>query len=95
MAATISASGTFSTIATADRPTTQGKTVDERYDYDSLIYEEALAGNTGGFPELEQFIALFAQAYGLTGLAAGVRLLKMLTVRQNRTRTPDERSYTP
>lgn len=95
MAATISAAGTFSVINLSDRPTTQGKGVDERYDYDTLIYEEALKSNAGGFPELEQFIGLFADAYDITALAASVRLLKMMEVRMNRTRTPDERSYTP
>ena len=95
MAATITDSGTWSTIATAERPTTQGATIDERYDYDSLVYEEALKGNTGGFPELEQFIGLMANAYDITGLAAATRLLKMLEIRQNRGRTPEEREYTP
>ena len=95
MAATITSTGTWSTISTAEKPVAHRDTVVENYDYASLVYEDALKGNTGGFPELEQFIGLFAQGQGISGLAAGTRLSTMLTIWMNRGRTPDERTYTP
>jgi hypothetical protein len=96
MAATITSSGTWSTIATAERPTPQGGTTDERYNYESLIYETDLASNVGAFPELEQFIALMGAAYTIDGRSAAVRLSTMLNVYLNRAnRVSPERSYTP
>ena len=95
MAATLSSTGTWSTIATAERPVTHEHTVEERFDYESLVYEQDITSNAGGFPELEQFLALMGQAYGLPGIGAAVRLDKMLSIYLNRTRTPAERTYTP
>lgn len=95
MAATISSTGTWSTIAAAERPVTHEHTVEERYDYETLIYEQDLVTNAGGFPELEQFLALMGQAYGLPGIGSAVRLSRMLNVYLNRTRVPAERTYTP
>lgn len=95
MAAAITSSGTWSTIATAERPVTHEHTVEERFDYESLVYENDIASGVGGFPELEQFLGLMGQAYGLPGIGAAVRLSKMLNIYLNRTRTPMERTYTP
>lgn len=95
MAATISSSGTWSTIATAERPTTQGDTVDQRFDYESLVSEQGLKDNTGGWAELEQFLGLMADAYDISGLAAATRLAMMLQIWLNRTQHVDQRSYTP
>lgn len=95
MAATITAVGTWSTIAASEEPVAHRDTVEERYDYESVVYEDALKNNQGGFPELEQFIALMSAGYGISAKAAGVRMERMLTIRNNRSRTPEERSYTP
>lgn len=96
MAATISASGTFSTISTSERPVQHHTTVEERFDDESLLYEDDLKMNKGGFPELEQFLALMGQAYGAPGRAMAVRLFGMLNIYLNRaSRTGPERSYTP
>lgn len=95
MAATITGSGTWSTIASAERPVTHEHTVEERYGYETLVYEDDLAGNKGGFPELEQFLALMGAAYSIPGIGAAVRLQGMLKIYLNRTRTAGDRSYTP
>lgn len=95
MAASISSTGTWSTISTAERPVQHHSTVEERYDYESLVYEDDLKNNVGAFPELEQFLGLMGQAYSIPGRAAAVRLERMLTIYLNRTRVPAERSYTP
>ena len=96
MAATITGSGTWSTIASAERPTPQGGTTDERYDYETLVYEDDLSSNKGAFPELEQFLALMGAAYTIDGRSAAVRLSTMLNIYLNRAnRVSPERSYTP
>lgn len=95
MAATITAAGTFSTISAAERPVAHRDTIEERYDYESLVFEDDLKSNVGGFPELEQFIGLMSVAYAKPGNACLVRLGRMVDVMLNRTRTSHERSYTP
>jgi len=95
MAATITASGTFSTIAASELPVVHRDTVEERYDFESMIAETALTTNAGGFPELMQFIGLFADGYNITAPGAMVRLTRMLEILQNRTRETEERRYTP
>lgn len=95
MAAEITSSGTWSTISTAERPVTHERTVEERYDYETLVYEQDIKENKGGFPELDAFLGLMGQAYGIPGIAALVRLNKMTTIMLNRGRTPMDRTYTP
>lgn len=93
MALTLSTSGTISALG--DTIATHRDTVEERHGYDTLVYEDALAGNAAGFPELEQFIGIIAKGYGISALAAAVHIQTLLTVWMNRGRVPDERQYTP
>jgi len=96
MSATISDSGTWSTIATSERPVQHRTTVEQRFDYETLVVEDDLANGTGGFPELEQFLAKMGAAYSIPGRAAAVRLATMLNIYLNRAeRIAPERQYTP
>lgn len=96
MAATIVVgSGTFSTISASERPVAHRDTIEERYDFESLVAETDLRTNVGGFPELEQFVGLMAQAYAKPANACLVRLSRMIDILTNRTRIAHERQYTP
>ena len=95
MAATLSSTGTWSTLAAAERPVQHHSTVEQRHEIETQVYEDAIKTNVGGFPELEQFLALAGQAYSIPGRAAAVHFHNLLGIMLNRTRTPSERSYTP
>lgn len=95
MAGTLSSTGTWSTIATAERPTASRDTIDQRFGYETMNPEDGLRGNAGGFPELMQFIALFADAYDVPANAALVRITIMCEILMNRSTAPEQRVYTP
>src|SRR5690242_15141970 len=90
--ATISASGTWSTLdqfdptprgpftRTAGLPTQENLTVEEDYNTNSLNYtsDGGLGTAANGVPEVTQFIGLYAQGYGIPAGAAIDRILATL-----------------
>lgn len=95
MALSITATGTASLISASERPVAHRDTVEERYDFESLVYEDEIKSNMGFFPELDQVIGIMSVAYGKPANACLVRLSRMCDIMLNRTRATHERSYTP
>lgn len=70
MAATLSSSGTWSTLGSY--PTQQRDTLSDNYTDSELAYKTQIAANIDGYPELMQFIGLAAANWSTASVAAGL-----------------------